>query len=163
MTIVYQKKSLIIAGLVSLFLIILGGVIFFTVYKTSRPDETVAPNVPQVKPQAAEPNCTLSFTVTATVTPPPTPVYQCDSECTSDSQCPSGLVCNNNRCRNSNCVDRNDCLCVTTTPTPTPTPTPPPTVVTVTPPPVPKSGWEIPTIVTTLGGAILLLVAKLLL
>jgi hypothetical protein len=200
MTIVTEKKNLIIAGVLVTLLLVLGGVILFTVYKTSQ-NETVAPTVPQVVPEAAEPNCSLAFTVTTT--PTPTPLYLCDSECTTNSQCPSGLICSANRCRNASCVDRNNCVCTIPTPTPTPmyvcdsvcssssqcppglvcdsnrcrnpncvdrnncqcvtmTPTPTP-YITVTPPPVPQSGWEVPTIVTTVGGALLLLIAKLLL
>ncbi len=59
-----------------------------------------------------------------------TPLLRCDSPCTYNSQCPTGLFCNNGSCRNPMCKDTTDCTCVITptynpnAPTFTPRPTP---------------------------------------
>lgn len=84
-----------------------------------------------------------------------TPLLRCESPCTYNSQCPTGLFCYNNTCRNPQCKDAADCTCViidpnapTNTPrppTPTKTAIPTPTK-TVTPTPTPASGL-LPTIV----------------
>ncbi len=74
--------------------------------------------------------CTLDANGCTNKTPPPStppPAPQCNSQCTTSSQCPSGLVCNitpgftNGFCRNPSCVDaKADCIC-TGTPPPGPT------------------------------------------
>lgn len=112
-------------------------------------NQAVAPNVPSSKPAAAEPtllgtpvseiNCSLSFniatptptaTATPTKTPTPSPVPQCNSGCSTNSDCPSSLFCYKQEtattgvCRNINCRTYSNCVCPTVTPTTTATPTP---------------------------------------
>lgn len=66
---------------------------------------------------------------TSTPTPTPTPGNRsCNSDCSADSDCASGLTCYVGYCRNRSCFTNNTCNCGTTpTPTPTPTATPYPT------------------------------------
>jgi hypothetical protein len=54
-----------------------------------------------------------------TPSPSPTPLPECNSSCTSDSQCPSEYVCSEGFCRNPSCTAEAACSCP---PTPTPTP-----------------------------------------
>jgi hypothetical protein len=85
-----------------------------------------------------EPNCVV-FT-NASGAPTPTPIVGCNQPCSINPPllCPSNLVCNtigyldnSGFCRNPDCRDRTDCICVILTPTPTgmitPTPTSTPT------------------------------------
>lgn len=51
-------------------------------------------------------------------TPIPTTVIPlCNSGCTSDTQCPQGLICSDGNCRNPSCLTESDCVCTTPTPT----------------------------------------------
>lgn len=88
--------------------------------------------------------CSLSFSVvtpspsptpshspspTPTASPTASPVPQCNTTCTTSSQCPSGLTCyiSNGQvagnCRKSTCTTEADCVCATATPTASSTPT----------------------------------------
>jgi hypothetical protein len=123
---------------------ILAGVAIFTAVRLYQlGNQPVAPNVPSSIPHAQEVTatatptptpsgvCTLSFTITtSTPTPTPTPVPQCNTACTSTTQCPSTLTCykangaTSGFCRNAQCSSEISCICSTPTPTPTPTATP---------------------------------------
>jgi fimbrial isopeptide formation D2 family protein/uncharacterized repeat protein (TIGR01451 family) len=53
---------------------------------------------------------------TSTPTPSPTPgptakPPACNDYCANDGECPSGLTCSWNKCRNPECLDDNDCSC----------------------------------------------------
>lgn len=93
---------------------------------------------------------------TNTPTNTPTPVPLCNDTCSSNSDCPSGLVCytsgSNSYCRNSSCTSETDCQCpgITNTPSPIPTPS------------IPVAGTG-PSVLgaATIGGAILLLLLGL--
>ena len=152
----------------------------------------VAPTAPESKPKAVEPTenpvvCQLTFNIstptatptetptttpTATPTPTPTPTPtstpspECYENCETDSACPGDLVCSDNKCVNPECPEEEDCTCPTPTKTPTPTPTqitegstPEPTAIPIA---VPKAGVISPTLLSALGGAILLLIGLLL-
>jgi hypothetical protein len=77
------------------------------------------------------PEDTSTPTPTPTLTPTPTPQQQvsCNSTCTTNSDCQSGLVCISNFCRNPSCTDQTNCQCqvVYNNPTPTPIVQPPAT------------------------------------
>ena len=75
------------------------------------------------------PTHTPTHTPTNTATPTATPNPQCNSSCTINSDCPSGLVCSESRCRNVACLEQSSCTCpasptptITSSPTPTPSP-----------------------------------------
>ncbi len=58
-------------------------------------------------------------TPTPSPTPSPTPIAECNSSCTSSSQCPGSMICSNSVCRNPSCTSESSCSCPTPTPTPT--------------------------------------------
>jgi len=142
-----MKKNYI--GILAIITLGLGAVIFLTVQKLQQ-TTPVAPTVPQVTPKASAPACTLTFALAATPTPTPTPgstptptptpAPSCNSSCTTNADCQSGMICfdtgNGKACRNPSCTSQTNCACVTPTPTPTVTPTPTPTP---TPAPTPAS------------------------
>lgn len=84
----------------------------------------------------------------------PTPPPQCGAGCTSNSQCPSNLICyipagqTTGACRNPECQTDVDCVC----PGPAVSPTPAPSVI----PGVPVAGVSWPTIFLIMGGMALL-------
>lgn len=152
-----MKNKLTTIGII-LVTIILAGVAIFTAYRLYETRNTaVAPNAPESKPQAGQTTptpppsqmaCSLSFTIaTPTPTPTkspsptptptkspspsptPTPVPLCNSACTTNSNCPSGLACyipsgqTAGNCRKTACNTAANCVCATPTPSPTPTPT----------------------------------------
>lgn len=66
----------------------------------------------------------------------PTPLLRCNVPCTLNAQCPTGLVCYEESCRNPQCANQDNCVCkvsptskpITPTvipPSPTHTPLPP--------------------------------------
>ena len=82
----------------------------------------------------------------ATPTISPTPLLRCNVPCTLNAQCPTGLVCYEESCRNPQCAHQDTCICKVSptiksiTPTvipllPTPTPIPPTATPTVIPKP----------------------------
>jgi len=83
-------------------------------------------------------------------TPTPTPGPQCWGSCSSSSDCPSSLTCQDilgsKRCVNPNCTDDSDCSCPSSTPTPT-------AIVQVPTPPSTGNLW--PTALIILGGLLL--------
>lgn len=101
---------------------------------------------------------TSTATATATVTASPNP--QCNNSCTSNSNCPSGLMCyiasgaTVGMCRNTQCLPETDCTCAIATNAPTAGPTTQPTL------PVVGTTW--PTILGT-GFGILVIIGSLLL
>lgn len=124
-----KSKNKIVTIAIILTTLVLAGIAIFTairLYQTRNvaPTSSEAAGVPKA--------CKLSFTITgATPTATATPL-QCNSVCTSDSQCGSGLKClatspnvSTKRCRKVACPSDNDCVCnATTTPTATATATP---------------------------------------
>jgi hypothetical protein len=61
--------------------------------------------------------------------PSPTPPPRCDSECNTNSDCPSNLTCSSGRCRNPQCTGESDCTCnVPVSPRPSPIVSPMPEV-----------------------------------
>lgn len=68
-------------------------------------------------------------TATPTRTPTPTTIPACNSVCSSDAQCPSGLICSGGFCRNSQCTSQTNCVCLAPTATLTPVPSATPTLV----------------------------------
>jgi len=113
------------------------------------PDDTITPtleatpthtptNTPTRTPTpTSTPSNTPEPTPTNTPSISPTPLLRCNVQCTYNSQCPTGLFCNNGQCRNPQCKEETDCACTvptsvvyksptptikkTTTPTHTPT------------------------------------------
>lgn len=151
-----MKRSKLTTIIVIVVTFLLAGVAIFTAIRLWQlRTQPVAPNVPESEPvaggvtptpQATAAVCALNFTlVTPTPSPTPTPVPQCNTVCSSSSQCPAGLTCykpsgaTTGNCRNASCTSATNCVCVTPTPTPTKTPSPTPTPTkTPTPTPVPQ-------------------------
>lgn len=109
----------------------------------------------------ATPTETASPTATATSNP------ICNDTCTSNNNCPSGLMCyipsgsTSGSCRNTQCLSETDCSCAVATDTPTDTPI----VIVSTPietPTLPEVGTTWPTILGT-GFGILVIIGSLLL
>lgn len=172
--------------LIVLATVVLAGVAIYTAIRLYQTRQgSIAPTAPTSKPAAATlaPSAaaacqTLAFTLTAptgspTATPTatasptasPTPVPQCGTACSTNSDCPSSMVCYVGACRNPSCTTSTNCVCATTTPTPTPTVTPtqsPIALASVTPTPtakpaLPTAGSITPTVLGIGGGLILLL------
>jgi len=66
----------------------------------------------------------ISCPSTSSPSPSPTPVPQCGESCTSSADCPNGMTCSGNLCRNTQCTTETDCICATASPSATPQPTP---------------------------------------
>lgn len=103
------------------------------------------------------PTRTPSPTPVVTITPSSSPVAQCNSACTSNSQCTGSMICyipsgqTAGNCRNSQCLTETDCTCavaVVTTPPAEPT--------------LPVVGTSWPTIVGSVFGVIVILGSLLL-
>ncbi len=132
-------KGKIATIIILLATFVLAGVAVFTAIRLYQLRQvSVTPGAPESQPRAeatpAPVACSLTFTLaTPTPTPTPTPVPLCNSTCTVNTDCPSGLICNiaqgatSGFCRNQACLAATDCTCATPTPTPTPTPTKTPT------------------------------------
>lgn len=129
-------------------------------------------------------NCRNSACITqpTCVCPPPTPPVPptpptptCNSPCTTSADCPSNLGCTSGKCRNVSCADMVGCVCqapaplthkvcqgrscVTVSGAGTDTCTSDVICAPVAaPPPIPKSGVELPTVLTILGGVTLLVI-----
>lgn len=54
---------------------------------------------------------TATPTITATPTATPTPQVGCNSACTVNTDCSSGLVCIDSACRNPSCTEKTSCQC----------------------------------------------------
>lgn len=131
--------------------LVLAGIAIFTAIKLYQTRQgTIAPTAPTSNPAAASNGAaaacqTLAFTLTSSsptptptgsgtptptptvsVTPTPTPVPQCGTSCSTNSDCPSAMICYVGACRNPSCTTSNNCICESATPTPTPTGTPAP-------------------------------------
>lgn len=150
------KKNWYLAAIIAatVILAIIAVVTAVRLYQVGK--EPVAPTAPKPAPAVA-PQCQLTFTLatptptTATPTPEetPTPIPECWEECTDDTDCPGGLVCDDvdgtDLCINPECeIEEQEETCVcpepTATPTESPTPTPTGTVVpTATPTPEPTA------------------------
>jgi cytoskeletal protein RodZ len=180
--------------------VILAGVAVFTAIKLYQTRQgTVAPNAPTSKPAAAEPSPTatacqaLTFTLvsstptttaTATATATPTitasPVPQCGTSCTTNSDCPSSMICYVGVCRNPSCTTSTNCICATATPTATATATATSVVATTAPtatatliaqgptttptstPQLPTAGVSAPTILGISAGAMFFVIGLIL-
>ena len=123
-----NKRNIIIL----ILSLILGAVAVITGIKLYQlRQESIAPT----KPKAVTEKCTLEFTVSApTLTPTATPIPECWSICSIDTDCPEELSCqitdeetNTKRCVNPECPQEEDCQCPSPTATPTLTPTLTPT------------------------------------
>lgn len=123
-----------------------------TVTTTATATVTATPTATSTSTSSSNPTATATATVTATASPNP----QCNISCTSNSNCPSGLMCyipsgsTNGNCRNTQCLSETDCTCAVTTPAPTTQPT------------LPVVGTTWPTIVGT-GFGIMVIIGSLLL
>lgn len=102
------------------------------------------------------PTATATSTSKATVTPTATSAPQCNYSCTSNSGCPSSMICyipsgaTAGNCRNTQCLTETDCLCPNPTSTATTTPT------------LPEVGTKWPTVIGTGLGIIVILGSLLL-
>lgn len=121
----------------------------------------------------ATPTATATSTSVATATPTATAtsVAQCNNSCTSNSNCPSGLICyitsgsTSGSCRNTQCLSETDCSCNTTiASTPTPTNIASNSNPTNTPeqPQLPDAGTSWPTVFGSIFGIVVLLGSLLL-
>lgn len=96
---------------------------------TPTPTPTVTPTPTPTPTVTPTPTATPTTTATPTVTPTATPVPECNYNCSSNSDCPSSLICSIpsgstlGSCRNPSCTGQISCTCATTAPTPTPTAT----------------------------------------
>lgn len=165
-----MKKSKIGTIIVIFITLVLAGVAIFTAIRLYQLRQTsVSPISPSSEPAAQEAevfpannlSCVLDFSLTASTsspsptatatasptatpvpTPTPTPVAQCNSSCTSNSQCQSDLFCyiaagaTTGNCRNTSCQTDTDCVCATPTARASATPAPE----------LPDSGTDWPTI-----------------
>ncbi|MBI3888154.1 PKD domain-containing protein, partial [Candidatus Microgenomates bacterium] len=123
-------------------------------------------------------NCRNSACITqpSCACPPPRPV--CNTQCSNSGDCPSNLACVDGRCRNAACSDSSTCVCprpvsyhkscnvnhacVTVTGAGADTCTSDASCQPIAPPPpIPKSGVELPTILTIVGGVALLAIGLL--
>ncbi len=118
----------------------------------------------------ATPSPTPTSSPTQSPTPSPTasPVAQCNSVCTSNSNCPSSMICyipsgsTAGNCRNTQCLSETDCTCTVVTSAPTTTPTYLAEVPATSAPSLPDAGTSWPTIMGT-GFGILVIIASLFL
>lgn len=160
-----KLKSFLIGTFLAVFLVAgVAGAIYIS-WRLGQPGP-VAPNVPQIKPQASEPTvtaaCNLTFTVAALPPPPPPPpspppppppaLKSCNETCTVNGDCMAGFVCAGGNCRNPSCINQSSCVC----PAPPPVAGPPPP-----PPPAPRpvllpTGAELPTVLAIISGLALL-------
>jgi len=173
--------------------VILAGIAIFTAYRLYQlRQQSVAPNVPSSNPKAEEGTnacAPVTFTIslitptatatstgestetptetpTATPTPTPTsaPVLSCNNACSSNTDCPSDLICSSGYCRHPDCVGQSGCVCPTPTGTSTAvaTPTSPGATAAPTEAALPVSGTSWPTLmgaglgILVVFGAILL-------
>lgn len=153
-----MKNKFVNIGVIIATVVLAGIAIFTAIRLYQLRSQPVAPNVPSSEPAAAGAACTLTFTITLptatptkspsptptpTKSPSPTPTKspspsptanpQCNTACTSNSQCPSQYICyiptgsTSGNCRNAQCLTKTDCQCPTASPSPTPTKTATPT------------------------------------
>jgi hypothetical protein len=77
------------------------------------PTPTITP-IPSSTPTLT-PTVTPTIASTPTPAPSPTPILGCYNKCSSDTDCPSGLLCQAiediKRCVNANCQSETDCTC----------------------------------------------------
>jgi len=121
-----KSKNKIVTIAIILTTLVLAGVAIFTairLYQTRNvaPTDSSAAVGPKV--------CQLSFTITGPTASPTATPQQCNSVCTNDNQCNTGLKCiivnsatGAKRCRKPACPTKADCICSGTTATPTATP-----------------------------------------
>jgi hypothetical protein len=62
-------------------------------------------------PSCTESSTCVCATATPSPTPSPTPVASCNAECSTDTQCPSNLICYTGRCRMPGCTAVDSCTC----------------------------------------------------
>ena len=142
-----------------------GGTSTATATATSTTRATATATATSTATSTATTTATATSTTVASATPTASPVPQCNNSCTSNSNCPSGLMCyiasgaTSGMCRNTQCLSETDCTCAVATSTSTsvaqaPAPTNQPTL------PVVGTRW--PTILGT-GFGILVIIGSLLL
>lgn len=116
------------------------------------------------------PTATATATATGTATATATSNPQCNYSCTSNSECPSNLICyipsgsTAGNCRNAQCLGESDCVCNPTA-TATATATSTSTAVAQQPtetPQLPEVGTPWPTLVGTIIGIIVIFGSLLL-
>lgn len=96
------------------------------------PTPTKSPSPTPTPSKTPSPSPTVKPTKSPSPTPTASPVPQCNSTCSSDSMCPSGLTCykkygiGTGYCRNVSCTKNSNCVCASPTPTPTKSPSPRP-------------------------------------
>ncbi len=130
---------------------------------------TASPSPSPTPSRSPSPTPSASPSPTATASPTASPVAQCNSSCTSNSNCPSSMICyipsgsTAGNCRNSQCLTETDCTCAVVTATPTITAGP--TYLAEAPtdaPTLPEAGTSWPTLLGT-GFGILVIIGSLLL
>ncbi len=89
---------------------------------TNTPTSTLTPTATgTITPTPTTPGNTPTHTPTPTLTltPTPTPQYvACNASCTVNTDCTSGLVCLEGKCRNAMCAEKTTCQCDVVSPTP---------------------------------------------
>ncbi len=129
-----------------------------TATSTTKPTKSPTPTATSTTKPTTTPTSTATATATATANP------QCNYACTSNSNCPSGLMCyipsgaTSGSCRNTACLSETDCLC----PLPETEDTPPAPTEIASQPELPEAGTSWPTILGT-GFGILIIIGSLLL
>lgn len=134
-------KGKTVTLIIVIAVIILAGIAIFTATRLFQlRNESVSPAAPestpgaQTVPDVVPSTCQLSFSLTVSAA-------ACYESCTTSSDCPSGLECQDvagqNLCVNPLCSEESSCVCETSTPTPSPTTTPVPTGTST---PVPATG-----------------------
>lgn len=193
-----DKKGKFTSYIIVLATLILAVVAIFVglkLYKLRQ--ESVSPTAPESESEAAKKTAceALTFklaTPTPTVTPTPTPTptkkptatprttraptqppspkpKACNQSCEEDTDCASGLICQEGSCRNNLCVEKTDCKCDIGGPEPTETPEPAETPIVIyetssptEAPELPPAGFSLPTIIGAGAGAALLILSLLL-
>jgi hypothetical protein len=123
---------------------------------TASPSPTATPTATPTVTATATATSTATATVTASPSPTATPNPQCNNSCTSNSNCPSGLMCyipsgqTAGNCRNTQCLSETDCSCPVATPTATAQPV------------LPKAGTSWPTVLGT-GFGVMVIIGSLFL
>lgn len=105
----FKNKSVVIIAIVTT--LILAGIAVFTALRLNQ-QRNVAPNAPESEPGAAvDFSCKQRSLIITTAGP------ACNEQCSVDSDCSDGNTCVDNGsgtkvCRNPNCSEVTDCICV---------------------------------------------------
>ena len=178
-----MKNKYTIIGIIATT-IVLAGVAIYTAIRLYQTRQTaVAPNVPSSQPRAANPACSMSFTLsegsstptatstatatatgtatatstsTATATATATSNPQCNNNCSENTDCPNGLMCYKTSGATTGSCRNTSCLTETDCLCPVPTST------ATSQPELPSVGTTWPTIVGTVFGILVILGSLLL-